>query len=67
MKPKPTARLRVILAREAPVAVVIPPGPAKQVFTILQNRQNRRTDEFTLGEAEVFTVAVRTVDPEGGA
>lgn len=47
MKPKPTARLHVILAREAPVAVVIRRGPAKHVCTVLWNR---RTDEFTLGQ-----------------
>jgi hypothetical protein len=47
MKPKPTARLHVILAREAPLAVVIRRGPAKQVCTFLWNR---RTDEFTLGQ-----------------
>jgi hypothetical protein len=37
----------VILAREAPLAVVIRRGPAKQVCTVLWNR---RTDEFTLGQ-----------------
>lgn len=47
MKPKPAARLHVILAREAPLAVVIRRGPAKQVCTVLWNR---RTDEFTLGQ-----------------
>jgi hypothetical protein len=47
MKPTPPARLHVILAREAPLAVVIRRGPAKQVCTILWNR---RTDEFTLGQ-----------------
>ena len=47
MKPKPPARLHVILAREAPLAVVIRRGPAKQVCTVLWNR---RTDEFTLGQ-----------------
>jgi hypothetical protein len=47
MKAKPTARLYVILAREAPLAVVIRRGPAKQVCTVLWNR---RTDEFTLGQ-----------------
>lgn len=47
MKPTPPARLHVILAREAPLAVVIRRGPAKQVCTVLWNR---RTDEFTLGQ-----------------
>jgi hypothetical protein len=47
MKPKPPARLHVILASEAPLSVVIRRGPAKQVCTILWNR---RTDEFTLGQ-----------------
>jgi len=47
MKPTPTARLHVILAREAPLAIVIRRGPAKQVCTVLWNR---RTDEFTLGQ-----------------
>src|SRR5512137_1328983 len=47
MKPTPPARLHVILAREAPLALVIRRGPAKQVCTILWNR---RTDEFTLGQ-----------------
>jgi len=47
MKPTPPARLNVILAREASLAVVIRRGPAKQVCTILWNR---RTDEFTLGQ-----------------
>ena len=47
MKPTPPARLHVILAREAPVAVVIRRGPAKQVCTILWNR---RTGEFTPGQ-----------------
>ena len=42
-----TARLHVVLAREAPLAVVIRRGPAKQVCTVLWNR---RTDEFTLGQ-----------------
>lgn len=47
MKPTPPARLHVILAREAPLAVVIRRGPARQVCTLLWNR---RTDEFTLGQ-----------------
>jgi hypothetical protein len=47
MKPKPPARLHVILAREAPLAVVLRRGPAKQVCTVLWNR---RTDEFALGQ-----------------
>jgi hypothetical protein len=45
MKPKPPARLHVILAREAPLAVAIRRGPAKQVCTVLWNR---RTDESSL-------------------
>jgi hypothetical protein len=47
MKPTPPARLHVILAREAPLAVILRRGPAKQVCTILWHR---RTDEFTLGQ-----------------
>jgi hypothetical protein len=47
MKPKPPARLHVILAPEAPLAVVIRRGPAKQVCTILWNR---RADDFALGQ-----------------
>jgi hypothetical protein len=47
MKPKPPPRLHVILAREAPLAVVLRRGPANQVCTMLWNR---RTDEFTLGQ-----------------
>jgi hypothetical protein len=47
MKPVPPARLHVILAREAPLAVVIRRGPARQVCTILWDRH---TDEFTLGQ-----------------
>jgi len=47
MKAKPTARLHIVMAREAPLAVVIRRGPAKQVCTVLWNR---RTDEFTLGQ-----------------
>lgn len=47
MKPMPPARLHVILAREAPLALVIRRGPAKQVCTVLWNR---RTDEFAPGQ-----------------
>ena len=64
MKPTPPARLHVILAGEAPLAAVIRSGPAKQVCTILWNR---RTDEFTLGEANALAAAFRTVDAEDGA
>jgi hypothetical protein len=46
-KARPAARLHVILAREAPLAVVVRRGPAKEVCTLLWNR---RTDEFTLGQ-----------------
>lgn len=44
---RPPARLHVILARDAPLAVVIRRGPARQVCTLLWDR---RTDEFTLGQ-----------------
>jgi putative transposase len=44
MKPKPTARLHVILAPGAPLAVVIRRGPTKQVCTILWNRATIRED-----------------------
>ena len=47
MNSKPPARLHVILARQAPLAVVIRRGPAKQVCTMLWDR---RTDSFTLGQ-----------------
>jgi len=40
-------RLHVLLAREAPVGVVIRRGPSKQVATLLWDR---RTDEFELGQ-----------------
>jgi hypothetical protein len=46
MNPKPPARPGVILAREAPLAVVLRRGPAKQICTVLWNC---RTDESTLG------------------
>jgi hypothetical protein len=45
MKPTPTAHLHVILAREAPLAIVIRRGPAKQVCTVLWNH---RTDKPTI-------------------
>jgi peptidyl-prolyl cis-trans isomerase SurA len=45
LKSKSTARLHVILAREAPLAVVLRRRPARQVCTALWNC---RTDEFTL-------------------
>ena len=64
MKPTPPARLHVILTRQAPLAVVIRRGPAKQVCTLLWDR---RTDEFTLGKANALAVAVRSVDLKGGA
>lgn len=41
------ARLHVLLAREAPVGLVIRRGPARQVATILWNRE---TDAFTVGQ-----------------
>ena len=41
------ARLHVLLAREAPYAVVIRRGPAKQVCTV---GWDRSTDAFTLGQ-----------------
>ena len=44
-KPVP-ARLHVLLARDAPLGLVIRRGPTKQVCTLLWDR---RTDEFTLG------------------
>jgi hypothetical protein len=47
LKPTPPARLHAILARQAPLAVVIRRRPAKQVCTLLWNR---RTGEFTLGQ-----------------
>ncbi len=41
------SRLHVLLAREAPIGLVIRRGPSRQVCTILWNRQ---TDTFTLGQ-----------------
>lgn len=41
------ARLHVLLAREAPVGVVIRRGPSKRVGTFLWDR---RTDSFTVGQ-----------------
>ncbi len=41
------ARLHVLLARDAPVSVVIRRGPSKRVATFLWDR---RTDEFQLGQ-----------------
>jgi hypothetical protein len=46
-KSPPHARLHVLLARDAPVGVVIRRGPSKQVATLLWSR---RTDEFTMGQ-----------------
>jgi hypothetical protein len=45
--PRFPARLHVLLARDAPVGLVIRRGPAKSVATILWNR---RTDTFELGQ-----------------
>lgn len=41
------ARLHVLLARDAPIGLVIRRGPAKQVATLLWNRAN---NEFMLGQ-----------------
>ncbi len=41
------ARLHVLLAREAPVGLVIRRGPSRQVCTLLWDR---RTDQFRLGQ-----------------
>ena len=41
------ARVHIILAREAPVAIIIRRGPAKAVCTLLWDRQR---DEFSLGQ-----------------
>ena len=41
------ARLHVLLAREAPIGLVIRRGPSRQVCTLLWDR---RTDRFTLGQ-----------------
>lgn len=40
-------RLHILLARDAPVGLVIRQGPSRQVCTMLWNR---RTDTFTLGQ-----------------
>jgi hypothetical protein len=41
------ARLHVLLAREAPIGLIIRRGPSRRVCTILWDRH---TDEFTLGQ-----------------
>ena len=41
------ARLHVLLAREAPIGLVIRRGPSKQVCTVLWNRRN---DTFEIGQ-----------------
>src|SRR3954469_17262682 len=41
------ARLHVLLAADAPTAVVIRRGPSQSVCTVLWDR---KTDEFTLGQ-----------------
>lgn len=43
----PPARLHVLLAREAPIGLVIRHGPMHQVRTVLWDRRN---DQFTLGQ-----------------
>ncbi len=54
MRPKPAARLHVILAREAPLGVVIRRGPAKQVRTNLRNRHSKSNPErVTLSEPKL--------------
>jgi hypothetical protein len=54
MKPKPLSRLQVILAREAPVAVVIRRGPANQARTNLRNRHSKSNPErLTLSEPKL--------------
>lgn len=45
--PRFSARLHVLLAREAPVGLVVRRGPSKQVCTVLWNRKN---DTFQLGQ-----------------
>ena len=45
--PQFPARLHVLLARDAPVGLVIRRGPSKQVCTVLWNRKN---DRFELGQ-----------------
>lgn len=47
MTPPGPARLHVLLARDAPVGLVIRRGPAKQVCTLLWNRTS---DTFELGQ-----------------
>ncbi|MFG0329201.1 MAG: hypothetical protein ACF8PN_04810 [Phycisphaerales bacterium] len=43
----PPARVHILLAREAPVGLVIRRGPTKRVATLLWDRER---DEFTLGQ-----------------
>lgn len=59
------ARVHVLLAREAPVGVVIRRGPSKQVSTLLWDR---RTDEFQLGQWLKGRIYERRSDvsPDGG-
>jgi hypothetical protein len=47
MTPPYPARIHVLMARDAPVGVVIRRGPSKRVCTMLWDRS---TDEFTLGQ-----------------
>lgn len=47
MKPKAKTSLHVLLARDAPVGLVIRRGPSKHVATV---GWNRRTDSFQLGQ-----------------
>jgi len=45
--PRAFARIHVLLAREAPLGVVIRRGPSKQVCTV---QWDRRDDEFQIGQ-----------------
>ena len=58
------ARLHVLLARDAPAAVVIRRGPARMVATFLWDRD---TDTFTLGQWLVGRIYERRADlsPDG--
>ena len=59
-----SARLHVLLAREAEVGVVFRRGPSKQVCTVLWNR---KTDKFSLGQWLKGRIYERRIDisPDG--
>lgn len=65
IEPTPHARLHVLMARDAPTAVVLRRGPARQVCSILWDR---RRDTFTTGQWYAGRIYERSSDiaPDGG-